>query len=162
MRNKERTTVKIYLPRYTRGIEEQDEPQPEALGQGEQGEVILIVEDDHDLRSYLSEVLRSLGYHVLAAPHAKAAIPILEQVSTRIDLLLTDVVMPGMNGRELARRAQGIRPSLRVLYMTGYSRNAVVHHGRLEEGVQLLQKPITQTHLATRVRDLLDQTPGRN
>ena len=70
--------------------------------------------------------------------------------------------MPGMNGRELGRRAQEIRPGLRVLYMTGYSRNAVVHHGRLDEGVELLQKPITQTHLATRIRDLLDQTAGRS
>ena len=61
-----------------------------------------------------------------------------------------------MNGRELARRAQEIRPGLRVLYMTGYSRNAVVHHGRLDEGVELLQKPMTQTHLAARIRDMLD------
>jgi DNA-binding LytR/AlgR family response regulator len=66
--------------------------------------------------------------------------------------------MPGMNGRELGKRAQQIRPGLRILYMTGYSRNAVVHHGRLEQGVDLLQKPISQSHLAARVRDLLDQT----
>jgi len=131
------------------------------LGRGEQGEVILIVEDDNDLRSYLSEVLRGLGYRVVAAANAGAALPILQQGSARIDLLLTDVVMPGMNGRELGRRAQEIRPSLRVLYMTGYSRNAVVHHGRLDEGVELLQKPITQTHLATRIRDILDQIEGR-
>jgi len=89
-------------------------------------------------------------------------LPILQQESARIDLLLTDVVMPGMNGRELGRRAQEIRPSLRVLYMTGYSRNAVVHHGRLDQGVELLQKPITQTHLAARIRDLLDQSEGRS
>jgi CheY-like chemotaxis protein len=82
----------------------------------------------------------------------------VEQRSRRIDLMLTDVVMPGMNGRELGRRAQGIRPDLRVLYMTGYSRNAVVHQGRLDEGVELLQKPITQKRLSARIRDLLDQT----
>jgi CheY-like chemotaxis protein len=76
--------------------------------------------------------------------------------------LLTDVVMPGMNGRELGHRAQQIRPELRVLYMTGYSRNAVVHHGRLDEGVALLQKPITQTSLAARIRDILDQSPPPN
>jgi PAS domain S-box-containing protein len=155
------TTVKIYLPRYTSRVEEEEEVQPEALGQSEKGEVILIVEDDDDLRSYIAEVLRGLGYRVLAAPHANAALSILEQRSTRVDLLLTDVVMPGINGRELGRRAQQIRPALRVLYMTGYSRNAVVHHGRLEEGVELLQKPITQTHLAARVRDLLDHPQGR-
>jgi PAS domain S-box-containing protein len=156
------TTVKIYLPRYTSRVEEEEEPQAEVLGRGEKGEVILIVEDDRDLRSYMAEVLRGLGYSVLIAPHANAALPILQQSSTHIDLLLTDVVMPGMNGRELGRLAQELRPNLRVLYMTGYSRNAVVHHGRLDEGVELLQKPITQTHLATRVRDILDQGGGRD
>jgi CheY-like chemotaxis protein len=73
-----------------------------------------------------------------------------------VDLLLTDIVMPGANGRELAKTAQELRPSLRVLYMTGYSRNAVVHHGRLDKGVELLQKPISQLDLAARVRDVLD------
>jgi CheY-like chemotaxis protein len=124
--------------------------------------VILVVEDDDDLRSYMSEMLRGLGYHVLSCANANAALPLLEQAATRIDLLLTDVVMPGMNGRELGKRAQELRPALRVLYMTGYSRNAVVHHGRLEEGVDLLQKPITQNLLATRVRDLLSQNDGRH
>jgi DNA-binding response OmpR family regulator len=78
----------------------------------------------------------------------------------RVDLLLTDVVMPGLNGRELGRRAEVLRPGLRVLYMTGYSRNAVVHHGRLDEGVDLIQKPISQSELASRVRDVLDR-PAR-
>jgi CheY-like chemotaxis protein len=156
------TTVKIYLPRHTRRPEDEKEIQSDVLGRGELGEVILVVEDDDDLRSYLSELLRGLGYQVLTAANADAALPILQRPSTRIDLLLTDVVMPGMNGRELGRRAQDMRPKLRVLYMTGYSRNAVVHHGRLDEGVELLQKPITQTHLAARVRDLLDQNGGRS
>ena len=153
------TTVKIYLPRYTRqsAQEEQQEAENSSPELGEQGEVILVVEDDDDLRAYLSEVLRGLGYQVVAAANAQTALPILERVSRRIDLLLTDVVMPGMNGRELGKRAKEVRPSLRVLYMTGYSRNAVVHHGRLEDGVELLQKPIAQTRLAARVRDLLDQ-----
>lgn len=153
------TTVKIYLPRYTRQSAEQEQQESDnnTILPGERGEVILVVEDDDDLRAYLAEVLRGLGYQVLAAAHAQAALPILERISRRIDLLLTDVVMPGMNGRELGKRAQELRPDLRVLYMTGYSRNAVVHHGRLEEGVELLQKPIAQTRLAARVRDLLDQ-----
>jgi CheY-like chemotaxis protein len=151
------TTVKIYLPRYTRHDEKVAEPEIEVPGQGEHGESILIVEDDSDLRIYLADVLRSLGYHVLTAANPTAALPILEHRSRRIDLLLTDVVMPGMNGRELGARAQKIRPGLRVLYMTGYSRNAVVHHGRLDEGVELVQKPIAQSHLAAKVRDLLDQ-----
>jgi CheY-like chemotaxis protein len=83
---------------------------------------------------------------------------IVLQNEKRIDLLLTDIVMPGINGRELARRAQEIRPDLPVLYMTGYSRNAVVHQGRLDEGVELLQKPVSQAELAARVRKLLDKT----
>jgi CheY-like chemotaxis protein/anti-sigma regulatory factor (Ser/Thr protein kinase) len=157
------TTVKIYLPRYSRNVDEQkQDTQADAPGRGELGEVILVVEDDDDLRAYLCGVLRGLGYEIMTAANAASALPMLEKQSLRIDLLLTDVVMPGMNGRELGRRAQQIRPKLRVLYMTGYSRNAVVHHGRLEEGMQLLQKPITQTHLAARVRDLLDQSEGRS
>jgi CheY-like chemotaxis protein len=101
--------------------------------------------------------LRSFGYHVLASAHAQSALAVLNDNSARIDLMLTDVVMPGMNGRELGRRAREIRPGLSVLYMSGYSRNAVVHQGRLDDGIELLQKPITQTHLAARVRDVLDR-----
>jgi PAS domain S-box-containing protein len=151
------TTVKIYLPRHTSMADEEEQQAP-TPGEAERGETILIVEDDRDLRSYLSEVLRALGYTILTAANAEAALAIVGKASARIDLLLTDVVMPGMNGRELGRRAQELRPRLRVLYMTGYSRNAVVHHGRLEQGVELIQKPISQTYLATRIRDVLDQS----
>ena len=77
----------------------------------------------------------------------------------RIDLLLTDIVMPGQNGRDLVKAAQGLRPDLRVIYMTGYSRNAVVHQGHIEEGVELLQKPVSQTELAAKVREVLDRRP---
>jgi CheY-like chemotaxis protein len=150
------TTVKIYLPRYTRQEEPMQE-RVEAPEEGEYGESILLVEDDNDVRTYLADVLRGLGYYVLAAADATKALSILEEQSRRVDLLLTDVVMPGMNGRELGLRAQQIRPSLRVLYMTGYSRNAVVHHGRLDDGVELLQKPITQSRLARGIRKILDQ-----
>jgi CheY-like chemotaxis protein len=82
---------------------------------------------------------------------------ILLQVEPEVDLLLTDVVMPGINGRELGRRAQQIRPGIKILYMTGYSRNAVVHQGRLDEGVELLEKPVSQAKLALRVREMLDR-----
>jgi PAS domain S-box-containing protein len=150
------TTVKIYMPRYALQDEQCEVERADAPAGGDEGETILVVEDDDEVRRYLSEVLRSLGYSVLSAPNANVALPLLEQPDRHIDLLLTDVVMPGMNGRELGRRASDLRPGLRVLYMTGYSRNAVVHHGRLEQGVALLQKPITQTHLAARIRDLLD------
>ena len=105
----------------------------------------------------MSDVLRDLNYRVFAASSAQAGLTILLQEEPKVDLLLTDVVMPGINGRELGRRAQQIRPGIKILYMTGYSRNAVVHQGRLEEGVELLEKPISQAKLALRVRELLDR-----
>ena len=83
---------------------------------------------------------------------------IVLQEEQKVDLLLTDVVMPGINGRELGRRAQKMRPNLSILYMTGYSRNAVVHQGRLDEGVDLLEKPVTQAKLAWKIREVLDRS----
>jgi PAS domain S-box-containing protein len=150
------TTIKIYLPRYT-GSAAPEAREDQSVAEGTQSETILVVEDDPDLRTYLTEILRNLNYEVLAVPHAQSALTILLQVERRVDLLLTDIVMPGINGRELGRRAQEMRPELPILYMTGYSRNAVVHHGRLDEGLELLQKPVSQAEVATRVRELLDK-----
>jgi PAS domain S-box-containing protein len=152
------TTVKIYLPRLqAEGALDEGHDRHEPA-QGERGETILLVEDDDDVRAYLVETLRDLDYSVLPAHDAISGLGYIKQVDTRIDLLLTDVVLPGMSGRELAHQAQLVRPSLKVLFMTGYSRNAVVHQGRLDPGVQLIQKPITQDQLAARIRDLLDRT----
>jgi CheY-like chemotaxis protein len=151
------TTVKIYLPRFFGTNEANQLVDGDLLGQGEDGETILIVEDDDDVRAYLTDVVRSLGYCVAAASNGKLALDLLGQAKTRIDLMLTDVVMPGMNGRELAKSATGLRPDLKVLYMTGYSRNAVVHHGRLDARLDVIQKPVTQSDLATRIRDALDK-----
>lgn len=100
--------------------------------------------------------MRGLDYRVVAAPNADAALELLRSKAP-FDLLLTDIIMPGWNGRELAREAERLRPGIRVLYMTGYSRNAVVHQGRLDEGVDLLQKPVSQAQLAMRVRAALDR-----
>jgi len=151
------TTVKLYFPRI-RGsaAEEIDEGDGLLLG-GEHMETILLVEDDSDLRTYVSDILTGLRYRVIAAPNANAALEILKDGKTTVDLLLTDVIMPGMNGRELATEALKSRPDLQVIYMTGYSRNAVVHQGRLDDGVNLLQKPVSQGELATRVRVALDR-----
>jgi PAS domain S-box-containing protein len=150
------TTVKIYLPRYF-GTDDNDQlVEGELLGQAENGENILIVEDDDDLRAYLTDVVRGLGYGVLNAANGKRALDLLNQAKSPIALLLTDVVMPGMTGRELADNATKLRPNLRVLYMTGYSRNAISHHGRLDPRLDVLQKPITQGELAARLRDALD------
>jgi PAS domain S-box-containing protein len=151
------TTIKIYLPRLTGHAPETEDDKTNHQAQGEPGETILIVEDDHDVRAYLAEVLRAIGYSVLTAANADLALKSLSELTTRIDLLLTDIVMPGWNGRQLAEEARRIRPGLSVLYMTGYSRNAVVHQGRLDAGVEFLQKPVSQSDLADRVRGILDQ-----
>jgi PAS domain S-box-containing protein len=152
----EGTTIKIYLPRRASSESINETVDICEPMQGEIGETILVVEDDTDLREYVTEVLQSLGYRTLSAANGEAAVPLLARELTRIDLLLTDVVMPGMNGRELAQVAGELRPGLKVLYMTGYSRNAIVHQGRLKEGVHLVEKPVSQAQLASRVRDLLD------
>ena len=123
-----------------------------------QTETILVVEDDADLRTYLAEILRGLKYRVITTPNAQSALMTLRANAQHVDLLLTDIIMPGMTGRELGKQAQEVRPALQVLYMTGYSRNAVVHQGRLDEGVELLQKPVSQGELANRVRAILDRT----
>jgi PAS domain S-box-containing protein len=151
------TTIKIYLPRLLGHAAETESEKADNQAEGQAGETILIVEDDHDLRAYLAEVLRGLGYKVLTAANAEPALKFLSELNTQIDLLLTDIVMPGRNGRQLAEEAQRIRPGLSVLFMTGYSRNAVVHQGRLDPGVELLQKPVSQSDLADRVRGILDQ-----
>lgn len=153
----EGTSIKMYFPRYAGSAQLNSDDAEELISEGTSVETILVVEDDADLRGYVSDVLRDLNYRVLSAGSAQAALTILLQQNQHIDLVLTDVVMPGINGRELGRRAQEIRPDLRILYMTGYSRNAVIHQGRLDEGVDLLEKPVTQARLALKVREILDR-----
>ena len=149
------TTVKLYFPRFAGEADRLAEVvQLEAPG-GDADEVILVVEDNADVRAYSAMVLTELGYSVVEAADAEAALSILGG-SRRIDLMFTDVVLPGKSGRELAAAAVKLRPDLPVLFTTGYSRNAIVHHGRLDPGVNLLNKPFTFEQLAGRVRDVLD------
>jgi two-component system, NtrC family, sensor kinase len=150
----EGTTVKMYLRRFAgeASPERQSKVEPE---RGRSGECVLVVEDDADVRSYVVETLRSLGYDVLEASGGADALRLIERHKT-ISLLLTDVVMPGKNGRKLAEEARQRSPALKVLYMTGYSRNAIVHQGRLDADVDLIQKPLTREPLATAVRKILD------
>jgi PAS domain S-box-containing protein len=152
------TTVKLYFPRARGRADDVEDDGGASLGSVD-SEVILVVEDDKDLRWYLIDALRELDYRTISAPDADTALAILEQPSTRIDLMLTDVIMPGMNGRELSNRARQQRPGLKVLFMSGYSRNAVVHHGRVDLDVQLIQKPVSLQDLTTRIRDMLDRIP---
>ncbi|MBQ1497172.1 MAG: PAS domain-containing protein [Sphingomonas sp.] len=154
------TTVKIYLPRVhgtARDAAAAHAPAPPAP-QGNVDETILVCEDDENVRAYTVEVLRELGYRVIEAGDGPAALAALDAEREAIDLLFTDVVLPGgMTGAVLAAEAHAKRPDLRILFTTGYARNAIVHHGRLDPGVQLLPKPFTYTDLAAKVRDMLDQ-----
>ena len=153
----EGTTVKIYLPRLKNLSQSIDDDEGQTDPQTGTGETILLVEDDEDVRAYLVEVLREHGYRVMGAADGKRALDVVKG-DVRVDLLLTDVVMKGINGRELANMAQQMRPGLPVLYMTGYSRNAIVHQGRLEDGVEVIQKPILQSELTARIRAILDRS----
>jgi CheY-like chemotaxis protein len=123
---------------------------------GAAGETILVVEDDEDVRAFTAEVLGEFGYQVAVASDGITALATLEKLSS-IDLLFTDVGLPnGMNGRELAEKARQRRPGLKVLFTTGYARNAIVHQGRLDPGVELIVKPFTHSSLAAKVRSVLD------
>jgi two-component system NtrC family sensor kinase len=152
----EGTTVKLYLPRsFARDKPSAASKTLDESPSGKQ-ETVLVVEDDPDVRAYVVETLSALNYRVREAANAEDALHLLDDPAS-VDLLLTDVVMPGMNGRNLAEAAQHRRPGLKVLYMTGYSRNAIVHQGRLDAGVSLMQKPFSQSVLATRVRTVLEE-----
>jgi len=151
------TTVKLYLPRHTG----EDEPAQHSLPAdrptpGEPSEVILVVEDEERVRRMSVRLLGDLGYTVLQAGDAKQALALLDTGVT-FDLLFTDVVMPDMNGKQLADRVRELRPDAKVLYTTGYTRNAVIHNGMLDRDVSFLQKPFTIQQLATKVRQVLDQ-----
>jgi CheY-like chemotaxis protein len=126
-----------------------------------QGERVLVVEDEPDVRMLVVDVLRELGYTVEVASDGATALPFL-QGAGRIDLLVTDVGLPGLNGRQLAEIARQHRPELRVLFMTGYARNAEVRGDFLEEGMDMLTKPFSIDDLAQRVRGLLEDASGES
>jgi signal transduction histidine kinase len=153
------TTVKIYLPRLVRSEADPDPQAPVTLPEGSATETILVVEDDNDVRTYSVEALRDLGYRVIEAADGPSALRLLE-TKTPVDLLFTDVVLPaGMTGAQVAAQAREKRPGLKVLFTTGYARNAIFHHGRLDKGVQLITKPFSFADLASKVRDVLDGLP---
>jgi CheY-like chemotaxis protein len=149
------TAVKLYFPRYQGSTPLQSVESAAAIPTASSDEVVLVVEDNLEVRSYSVMVLTELGYRVLEAGDAPSALEIL-QGNAAVDLLFTDVVLPGKSGNILAEEARLHRPDLRVLYTTGYSRDAIVHHGRLDAGVHLISKPFTFEELAKRVREVLD------
>jgi PAS domain S-box-containing protein len=151
------TTVRLYLPR-TRGEETERAAAAAAPAVGG-SETILLVEDDEDVRSTASAMLGDLGYTVLQAKNADRALAILES-GARIDLLFTDVVMPGtLRSPELAKRAEQKVPGIAVLFTSGYTDNALMHDGRLDDGVNMLSKPYTRDDLARKVRQVLSRRP---
>lgn len=120
-------------------------------------EAVLVVEDDALVRKYVVTQVRSLGYTILEASNAAEALRVIDNTAT-IDLLFTDVIMPGaMNGRQLADEALKRRPTLKTLFTSGYTENAIVHHGRLDSGVMLLAKPYRKSDLARMIRLALDR-----
>jgi signal transduction histidine kinase len=150
------TTIRIYLPRAQVIVDHVRNDTGAVIG-SPGSETILVVEDEPDVRSYLVETLQDLNYRVQQAPDGASALAMFDSDTPQIDLLLTDIVMPGINGRQLADELCHRQPGLKVLFMTGYSRDAIVHHGRLDVGVSMLQKPLTQATLAAKIRLLLDQ-----
>ena len=147
------TTFKIYLPRVD---DVADAPELARTRPSGGTETILVVEDEDEVRALACEVLKTFGYAVLDARTPAAALVATEQHPDRIHLLLTDVVMPQMGGRMLAERLTALRPGIKVVYMSGYTDDAIVQHGTLEAGVAFLQKPFTLDALAARIRQRLD------
>jgi PAS domain S-box-containing protein len=155
------TTIKLYLPRST--AQSQSASSEAIAAEAAEGgtELVLVVEDDELVRNYVTAQIRSLGYRTLSAANADEALRAIA-VDPTIDLLFTDVIMPGlMNGRMLADAALKIRTGLKVLYTSGYTENAIVHHGRLDPGVLLLAKPYHKADLARMMRMALGATGGR-
>ncbi len=123
-------------------------------------ETVLLVEDEDSLRALNVNLLRGLGYSVLSAQDAAEALCLAQQHPDMIDLLITDLVLPSMNGRDLARALLRVRPEVRVLYVSGYTNSAVVEEGRLEMGVAFLQKPFSRSSFADKIREALAKEPA--
>lgn len=159
----EGTTIKLYLPRVHAINDSEEAPADYVSSIGSGSETILVVEDDADVRSYSCNTLRELGYQVIETENGRAALHALDKYP-EICVLFTDVGLPGgMNGRQLADEARKRRTDLKVLFTTGYARNAIVHDGRLDAGVELITKPFSQSTLSAKLRDIIDaaRSPGR-
>jgi CheY-like chemotaxis protein len=155
----EGTSVKLYLPRAVgaaaSGMQRSGIPADLPHGSA----TILVVEDEAGVREIAVAILRSLGYRVLEAFDGDEGLLVFGAHTAEIDMLLTDVVLPGkLRGRELAERITSIRPEVRVLFMSGYTENSIVHHGRLDDGVKLLGKPFKREQLARKVAEVLGTT----
>jgi CheY-like chemotaxis protein len=149
------TTVKIYLPRHRGSATMEDSSEAAEPPRAEAGETVLVVEDEPVIRDLIVEVLGDLGYRVLEAADGPSGLKVL-QSRKRIDLVVTDVGLPGLNGRQLADHARERRPELKVLFITGYAENATIASGFLEPGMEMLTKPFAVQALATKVRLMIE------
>jgi signal transduction histidine kinase len=150
------TTFKIYLPCLNEAPQQQSPARGETRTGTHGHETILLVEDEQAVRSLTKRILESAGYTVLQAGNGSEALALLDRHGSPIDLLLTDVVMPGMNGRELATRIASVRPQMKVLYTSGYTDDAILRHGVLDDTSRFISKPYAPLELTRRVRDVLD------
>jgi CheY-like chemotaxis protein len=150
------TTFKIYLPRVDASAAKIRRVPAEAGATGT--ETVLVAEDEDAVRRAAVRILESAGYRVLVAANGDAAVRLCEQHQDEIRLLLTDVVMPNMSGRELALRVRALIPGLTVLFMSGYADDAIVHHGVLDPGTRFIGKPFSVAELRRKVREVLDET----
>ena len=150
------TTVKLYFPR---ALQTAVDVKPVAVETPRgHGETILVVEDDATVRSIISDALQDLGYSVLTAADARFAIPLL-QSKRAIDLLISDVILPHVNGRKLAEMARASRPALKVLFVSGYSEDAIVRGNLIEAGMDMLTKPFALDTLGAKVRAMIERRP---
>lgn len=148
------TTFKVYLPRYCSESGEVVSSNTTAPPEG-RGQTVLIVEDEDSIRRLGVRMLEKMGYRVFSASAPPEAIHLVEQEANKIDLLLTDVVMPEMNGRDLANRLQEIDPNIKILFMSGYTNNVIVRRGVLDDGINFISKPFSQKELAVKVHEVL-------
>jgi two-component system, cell cycle sensor histidine kinase and response regulator CckA len=150
------TSFKVYFPRVDEEVALTETPKPEAPETKDGKETVLLVEDEEDVRTFTRHLLHSFGYKVLDASDGVEAMRVSEQHQEPIPLLISDVIMPRMGGRQLAENLKSIRPDLKVLFISGYTDDAIVRHGVLQSDVAFLQKPFTPTALASKVREVLE------
>jgi CheY-like chemotaxis protein len=149
------TTVKVYLPRCGAGVTEDEVITSATCNGGMQSEVIMVVEDEERVRAMAVEALRELGYSVIKMRGPNQALEAIRNGRTPA-LLFTDVIMPEMSGRELAEQVKALKPEMKILFTTGYARNAIIHNEKLHLGMSLLPKPYTIEQLADKIRAVLD------
>jgi CheY-like chemotaxis protein len=153
------TTFTIYLPPHEGSVDEVQKPDTMDIQKG-RGETILVADDDPGIRKMCRAMLENLGYRVLTVGSPGEAIDLEREQVGKIDLLLTDVVMPGMNGKDLADRLSASCPDMGCLFMSGYSTDVIAHRGILNAGINFIKKPFSEQHLSLRIREVLEQMSG--